>query len=132
MPSELQDRLADAIFVGNSEMAGLMRSHDWSTTPLGSVENWSQSLRTTVSTMLASRFAQVIFWGEECIQLYNDAMIPIYGAKHPKALGHSLGEIWSEVWHDQIKPLLEGVRTTGEPFFVEDQLFKLQALMINF
>jgi signal transduction histidine kinase len=116
------------VFAGGSEMAALMRNsfgvasltHDWSNTPLGSVETWPQSLRTSVSTMLASRFAQTIFWGEDYIQLYNDAMIPTYGANHPKALGQPPTEIWPEIWHDRVKPLLEGVRITGEAFFAED------------
>jgi signal transduction histidine kinase len=111
------------VFPGGGEMAALMRSHDWSTTPLGPVENWSQSLRTLVSTMLASRFAQSIFWGEDYIQLYNDAVIPIYGATHPKALGQPARETWAEIWHDQVKPVFESVRTTGEAFFAADQLF---------
>jgi signal transduction histidine kinase len=112
-----------SMFPGGGEMAALMRSHDWSNTPLGPVENWSQSLRTLVSTMLPSRFAQSIFWGEDYIQLYNDAVIPIYGATHPKALGQPARETWAEIWHDQVKPVFESVRTTGEAFFAADQLF---------
>nr|MDZ8049680.1 ATP-binding protein [Nostoc sp. DedQUE02] len=111
------------VFAGGGEMGELMRSHDWSNTPLGSVENWSQGLRTIVSTMLTSRFAQIIFWGEDYIQLYNDAVIPIYGATHPKALGQPARETWAEIWHDQVKPVLESVRTTGEAIFAADQPF---------
>ena len=122
---ESPNNLSETIFVGDSQMAALMRSHDWSTTPLGSVENWPQSLRTSVSTMLASRFAQAIFWGDDYIQLYNDAMMAMYGAYHPDALGQHLHETWSEVWDDQIKPMLEGIKNTGEAVFVEDQLFHL-------
>ncbi|MBP5973948.1 response regulator [Brasilonema sp. CT11] len=120
-----KDALAMNVFPGGGEMAALMRSHDWSTTPLGPVENWLQSLRTCVSTMLASRFAHAIHWGEDYIQLYNDAMIPMYGANHPKALGQSARETWAEVWNDQVKPLFEGVKTTSEAFFAEDQFFPL-------
>ncbi|KJH73659.1 ATP-binding protein [Aliterella atlantica] len=123
MTPEAPNTLSETIFAGNSEMAALMRSHDWSNTPLGAVENWSQSLRTLVSTMLPSHFAQIIFWGEDYIQLYNDAVIPIYGATHPKALGQSARETWAEIWHDQTKPILESVRTTGEAFFAADRLF---------
>lgn len=119
--SEPQQPLSD-IFVGGGEMAILMRSHDWSNTPLGPVENWSQSLRTIVSTMLASRFAHTILWGEDDIQLYNDAMIAIYGAYHPRALGQPVRETWSEIWESQAKPLCESVRTTGVAVFAEDTL----------
>jgi hypothetical protein len=37
-------------------MADLIGFNDWSTTPLGVVEHWPQSLRTTVSLCLASNF----------------------------------------------------------------------------
>jgi hypothetical protein len=36
--------ISEEIFVSDSEMAALMRSHDWSTTPLGPVEHWSQMI----------------------------------------------------------------------------------------
>jgi signal transduction histidine kinase len=121
-PQAQSNSLSETIFAGGGEMGALIRSHDWSTTPLGSVENWSQSLRTSVSTMLASRFAHTILWGEDDIQLYNDAMIAIYGAYHPKALGQPVRETWSEVWDDQLKPLCESVRNTGVAVFAEDQL----------
>ncbi|BAY23333.1 multi-sensor signal transduction histidine kinase [Calothrix sp. NIES-2100] len=73
------------VFAGGGEMGELMRSHDWSNTPLGPVENWPPTLRTCVSMMLSSRFAQGIYWGEDYIQLYNDAAIAVYGANHPTA-----------------------------------------------
>ncbi|WP_392435916.1 hypothetical protein ACF3DV_30340 [Chlorogloeopsis fritschii PCC 9212] len=90
--------IAAGIFVGDSEMAVLMRSHDWSKTPLGSVENWSQSLKIAVNICLNSRFPMVIWWGEELTLLYNDAWRPILGNKHPQALGKPGKEVWSEIW----------------------------------
>ena len=38
---------------GASEMARLIREHDWTATPLGPVEGWPEHLRTLASTMLA-------------------------------------------------------------------------------
>ncbi|MBD2080407.1 hypothetical protein [Leptolyngbya sp. FACHB-17] len=40
----------------SGEMGKLIRLMDWSNTPLGPIEQWSQSLRTTVSLCLASNF----------------------------------------------------------------------------
>ncbi|MBF2051632.1 MAG: response regulator [Elainella sp. C42_A2020_010] len=126
MVPELQSSsLTEAIFVGDGEMATLMRSHDWSNTPLGSIENWPPTLRTLVSTILASRFPQSIFWGDDLIQLYNDAIIAAYGAEHPHALGQPLREVWPEVWDNQLKPMCHGIRDTGEAFFGEDLLFEI-------
>ncbi|WP_299393304.1 PAS domain S-box protein [uncultured Gelidibacter sp.] len=85
---------------GGGEMGKLIRAKDWSKTPLGTPENWPQSLRTMVSVMLDNPFGMYIAWGKEYTQIYNDGYRPILGAtKHPEALGISTRETFSEVWH---------------------------------
>jgi PAS domain S-box-containing protein len=110
------------IFPGNGEMSLMMRTLDWSVTPIGSVQHWCQSLRTSVSICLSSRFPILIWWGSEFAMLYNDAYRPILGAtKHPQALGQSGRECWSEIW-DIIGPMLESVIITGNATWSDDQL----------
>ncbi|WP_413176083.1 ATP-binding protein [Anabaena azotica] len=87
-------------------MAALMRSHDWSQTSLGAVETWSQSLKTAVRIMLTSRQAMFVWWGNDLINLYNDAYRAILGGKHPEALGQKAAVVWQEIW-DQISPRAE-------------------------
>ena len=112
-------------FVGNSEMATLMRSLDWSKTSIGAVESWPSSLRTSVSICLASRFPIIIFWGQNLIQFYNDAYRPILGTtKHPQAIGQQGCQCWPEIWN-VIGPMLEGVLATGEAIWSDDQMFLL-------
>lgn len=48
---------------GGGEMAALMRSFDFSTTPLGAASEWPQRLRSAVSICFDSRFPIVLFWG---------------------------------------------------------------------
>ncbi|MEG3910052.1 hypothetical protein QT979_19500 [Microcoleus sp. w2-18bC1] len=55
-----QYQLVEQIFAGNSEMAMLMRSHDWSLSALGAVETWSQSLKTAIRIILYHFFKDVI------------------------------------------------------------------------
>ncbi len=117
-------RAADSIFVAGGEMGNLMRSLDWSQTPLGDVNHWPQSLRSAVSILLPSKAQIFLLWGAELIKLYNDAFRPILASKHPWALGRPAREVWSETW-DAIKPLLDGVVTTGEAFWAQDYLFFL-------
>ncbi|MBD2742865.1 ATP-binding protein [Coleofasciculus sp. FACHB-1120] len=105
-------------------MGNLMRSLDWSQTPLGDVTHWPQSLRSAVSILLPSKAQICLFWGPELIALYNDAYRPAIVSKHPWALGRPAHEVCSEVW-DALKPLLEGVVTTGEAFWARDYLFFL-------
>ncbi|WP_232536905.1 sensor histidine kinase [Cystobacter fuscus] len=80
---------------GGGEMGELIRSMDWSATPLGPVESWPQSLRTTVSLCLSSTFPLLIAWGPERVQIYNDAYRPICGAKHPQSMGQRFNECWA-------------------------------------
>jgi hypothetical protein len=93
---------------GGGAMGALIRCHDWLTTPLGTLDSWPQSLKTAVSLMLRAQQPMFIGWGPHCISLYNDSYISILGAKHPHALGHSMAEVWSEIW-DELRQLNEAV-----------------------
>jgi signal transduction histidine kinase len=117
--------LSETLFAGGGEMGALMRKHDWSSTPLGPVENWPPTLRSLLSTILVSRFPQTILWGDDYLQLYNDGFIPMYGANHPKALAQPIREIWAEIWDDQLNPMFSGIRDTGEAFYAEDFPYQL-------
>lgn len=112
--------------VGGGELGELIRSKDWSATPLGSVESWPQSLRSAVSILLPSRAQICLFWGPELVAIYNDAYRPALGVKHPWALGLPAREVWSEFWEDVLRPLLEGVLKTGEAFWGSDFPFFLE------
>ena len=73
---------------GTGEMADLIRAFDWSTTPVGPIEQWPETLLITVNTMLATRHPMFLWWGPDLIQFYNDGYRPtIRSDKHPKALG---------------------------------------------
>ena len=117
--------LVHLVFPGDSEMAARMRIYDWEKTPLGPVENWPQSLRTSVSICLASRFPIVLYWGPEYVVLYNDAYSQILGAKHPWALGQTCRNCWAEIW-DTIGPMLDGVVSTGKATWSDDFLLMLE------
>jgi len=80
---------------GGGEVGELIRAKDWSTTPLGPIEAWPQSLRTAVSLCLSSTFPILIAWGPEDIQIYNDAYRPICGPKHPEAIGQNFKICWA-------------------------------------
>ena len=94
------------IFEDAGEFGALMRGHDWSASPLGYPDTWPRTLRTAVSMMLPNKHVMFIAWGPELALLYNDACRPIFGNKHPSALGRPFQEVWSEVWNE-LKPLVE-------------------------
>eukprot|EP01119_Soliformovum_irregulare_P012766 TRINITY_DN333_c0_g1_i7.p1 TRINITY_DN333_c0_g1~~TRINITY_DN333_c0_g1_i7.p1 ORF type:complete len:1873 (-),score=520.02 TRINITY_DN333_c0_g1_i7:1493-7015(-) len=82
---------------------------DWSQCPtVGPLEDWSETLFTTVGIALGSKFAIVVFWGPKYVLIYNDAYIPVIGARHPKALGLEGERAWGEVW-DYCVPMMDSV-----------------------
>ncbi|HVS32895.1 MAG TPA: ATP-binding protein [Thermoanaerobaculia bacterium] len=108
-----------------SSMRELIDGFDWAGTPIGPRGSWPQSLRTSVSICLASRFPILIWWGPDLIKLYNDAYAPILGHKHPHALGASGRSVWPEIWN-VIGPMLEGVMGEGNATWSDDQLLMLE------
>ena len=79
-------------------MGRLIRTMDWSSTPLGPIDSWPQSLRTTVNLCLASDLPICIIWGPELVQLYNDGYRVICGEKHPRSMGQNFSECWRDAW----------------------------------
>ncbi|TFZ07673.1 ATP-binding protein [Ramlibacter humi] len=105
---------------GGGALAELIRSHDWSATPLGPVARWPQSLKTTVSLMLNSQQPMWLGWGPQATFLYNDAYISVLSlAKHPWALGRPASVVWAEIW-DVCGPLADKVFGHGQASFQDD------------
>src|SRR3954451_15267983 len=105
--------------------AALMAGLDGSTSPLGPPQHWSATLRTTVGLALRAQAQIVLFWGPEFVALYNDAYAPTIGDKHPRALGRPASENWAELW-DDLRPLLQSVRDTGETIIAKDRPFYIE------
>ena len=115
-------QLIEAVFAGTGEMASRMRALDWSTTSLGPVEQWPQSLRTCLRIALGSGHPMMIAWGRDYALLYNETFPPLLGSKHPWALGRGIREVFPEAW-DITEPMYDRVMTQGqEASFLTDQL----------
>lgn len=120
-----QYQLVEQIFAGNSEMAMLMRSRDWSQTPLGAVETWPQSLKTAIRIVLGSRYPMFVWWGQQMTKFYNDAYIPILGKRHPQALGQPASRVWAEIW-DTLGPQAEAVLNQGQSTWNQELLLVME------
>ncbi|MVA12187.1 response regulator [Agrobacterium vitis] len=105
--------------IGTGEMASLIRERDWSNTSLGPVENWPQSLRTTVSICLASNFPINIIWGPDHVQIYNDGYRVVCGEGHPAFLGMSYPKSWASAWPAIGAPFEDALK--GKTSFLENQ-----------
>ena len=115
--------LAADWLTGGGEMGRLVRSMDWSKTPLGPIEGWPRSLKTMLGVVLGSRFPMLLWWGPDLLHLYNDAYRPILRDKHPASLGAPAAQVWAEVW-DVAGPMAKSVQDGGPATWIEDlQLF---------
>ena len=133
-PGQLTTHLSDearrppktsVLIHGDSEMAELIRSHDWLATSVGPIESWPNSLRSAVNLMLGCGFPTSIWWRGDGVQLYNDGYKPLMGAKHPAGLGQLARECWKEAW-DLVSPQVQEVMEHGRPLFFENRLVPVE------
>ena len=115
---------APELFAGPGEMRQRIRDFDWSRTALGPIDTWPRALCTIVDVALGSAFPQVVLWGPEFIQLYNDAYAEIIGERHPQVLGESMRVSWPTHW-EQSRPDLERV-LQGETISLRDARFEFK------
>lgn len=95
---------------GGGEMGNLIRAINWDETQLGKPSKWPLALKQTVSMILTTTVPMLVCWGDDYIQLYNDAFKPIGGeTKHPQALGRKADLTYSESWNI-IGPLFQEAR----------------------
>ncbi|MDB5909040.1 MAG: Multi-sensor Hybrid Histidine Kinase, partial [Massilia sp.] len=105
-------------------MVRAVHEKDWSTTSLGPVSGWPASIRTAVGISLNSNFQIAVLSGPELVYIYNDATVPIFGDKHPWALGRRVADVWPEAW-PTIGPMLNSVLETARAARHDDLLLEL-------
>lgn len=116
--------------VPGGELGALLRSHDWSRTPLGPYESWSRPLKSFVAMILEMPAPAIIFWGQELIQVYNDGYAVIMGPRHPRYLGATYRECWPDTY-PVISPWMRKLLETGEVTQVAKTYFMLTRYGFN-
>lgn len=101
-----------------------IRAHDWSTSPLGPIEQWPSLLRSTLSLMLESPESMYLLWGPEKMFLFNDAYEPVLGPRLDTALGQTIETLWADAW-PQVQPLVEQVYR-GQSCRLQDMPIRMQ------
>jgi PAS domain S-box-containing protein len=96
-PSTIADAAGIDVLNGGGECGRLIGERDWSTTTLGPIAEWPQSLRTATAILLRSPVPIVMLWGEAGVMLYNDAYSAFAGGRHPALLGSEVRLGWPEV-----------------------------------
>ena len=95
------------------------RSVDWSSTALGPIELWPVDLRQMCNLIMASPHPAAMYWGDELVAIYNEAYILLAGQKHPRLMGQSYKEAWTEIW-DDVKDVFANARSTGQATMKDD------------
>jgi PAS domain S-box-containing protein len=108
-------------FGGAGEIRGLLRSIDWSRSPLGVVASWPTRLVAVVQMILELPTPAIVFWGPEHTQLYNAGYAAIMGPLHPKHYGARCAECWPQ-GYSALAPVMRevlagGVATFDEAYF---------------
>ncbi len=81
----------------DGELARLILDYDWTSTALGPLETWPQSLWTVVTLIINSPVPMVLLWGLRGYMIYNDAYSRFAGGRHPRLLGQEVRQGWPEV-----------------------------------
>ncbi|KAG5994484.1 hypothetical protein E4U43_003229 [Claviceps pusilla] len=95
------------------------KTRDWASTPLGAMVDWSADLRTMSSLVMATPHPAAMYWGPECVAIYNEAYISLAGQKHPQLMGSRYKDAWAEIW-DEIKPVVDNAWKSGESTMKHD------------
>ncbi|MET0962842.1 MAG: PAS domain-containing protein [Noviherbaspirillum sp.] len=105
-------------------MGQMMRSHDWSASPLGLPSTWPLPLRTIVGVLLSANQPMFAVWGPDQAIVYNDGYAEILGDHHPAALGRPFFEAWQEL-QEEVGPIMAR-GYAGEPTSMNDLMLTMQ------
>jgi PAS domain S-box-containing protein len=104
---------------GNGKTGKVIAQIDWTNHPLGPIEKWPESLRSTLGSCLHSPHPLSIYWGKEMYLFYNDFWAPFLGEKDPAAMGQPAKEVWKDIWQIIHEPM-ERVLENGEGYIERD------------
>ena len=120
----LSGSLSDqGILHGKSHINQLINLKDWSNTPLGIVDNWPQSLHTTLSIVFNSNLPMFLCWGPQLLCFYNEAYSSLLmsGKSDSFEIGMPAGQVLKNRWHI-IEPIINKVLQDGKNVSEPDQL----------
>jgi PAS domain S-box-containing protein len=95
-----------------------IRLFDWSATPLGAMDGWSERLRIAVDLCLRSALPTALYWGPERIVLHNDAWEALVGGGD--SIGQPADSASGALW-PMVASLVDQVVRTGQGAFVKEQ-----------
>lgn len=93
---------------------------DWASTELGAMSTWSPELRRMANIVMADPRPAVLYWGKNCIHLYNEPYVVIMKQRHPGMMGKSFAEAWPEEAAAEFVSALEASSKIGKAIVISD------------
>lgn len=103
----------------NGEMARSISEIDWSSTSLGSSENWPSSLKAHLSLILNSSVPMYIVWGQDKISFQNDSHY------------NENGKLNSKIYSAFIDEVLKTGKLIGHCSPLFDDNFKVAGVLVS-
>lgn len=108
----------DPLFDGPGPTRARLREVDWAGTPLGPICQWPTDLIRAAHTVVRSPAPALLWWGEQFVQIHNDALLASLGNDGP-AVARPAKECWPERW-EVLGPLATEVLGSGEIAGIDD------------
>jgi hypothetical protein len=121
---------SDSLFDAPGQTCAALRAVDWAQTALGLPQTWHPDLRRAAHTIVRSAGPMLVWWGEQFVQLHNDAVIDSLGGDKP-AVGRPAKLCWPERW-EVLAPHAVRVIETGERHTVDDVVLPVDGAPTTF
>lgn len=89
---------ARELLSGDDRIRVAFRSHVWSDTSLGDESTWSPALRSSLLHILWSAFPNMVLWGPDLVQLYNEPYLDLVGDINAPGLGIPARDASASEW----------------------------------
>lgn len=89
---------ARELFSGEGSIREAFRSHDWRSSAIGEESTWPTALRSSLLHILWSAFPNIVLWGPDLVQLYNQPYLDLVGDPHATGLGVPAREALADAW----------------------------------
>ncbi|KAI1840454.1 hypothetical protein JX266_013338 [Neoarthrinium moseri] len=119
------DWLGDAPPENITDFQKFVRSVDWENSSIGPMSTWCRELKQMVRFAVTDTSPVILYWGDTFTIVYNEAYIPLVGAKHPGMLGKDATDVFPEFW-SYFDKLITEQRSTGETLVGEASMLLME------
>ena len=104
---------------GAGTVGDIILAKDWTTSTVGPIGGWTQTMRTLVAMIVRSPIPMVTMWGQHGTLIYNEAYATFAGSRHPEIMGMTATDAFPDLadFNRDVIPQVLG----GAPLSFRDQ-----------